>query len=118
MKLWILPMSVSMVTFSFFTYTLSFNVCSCVIPIIEKKDILGISSSCFLFGTSFYSLHSFKSLIDVIDSFSTSQLYNYLLLHLFLGDHLSSQYLHFFNHLLSRPSSIKGGGTYLLYLST
>jgi hypothetical protein len=53
----------------------------------------------------------------VIDSFSASQVYNFLLLHLCPGDHLSSQYLHLFTHFLSGSSSLKGGGTYLLDLS-
>jgi hypothetical protein len=111
MKLWVFLVSTSMVTFSFF------NVHGCAILVIATRDILGISSLGSVFGTSFSSLHSSKSLLDVIDSFFALQVYNLLLLHLFSGDHLSSQYLHLFTHFLSGSSSLKGGDTYLLNLS-
>jgi len=102
-----------MVTFSFFTCPLNFNVFGCVIHVIAVRVILGMSSSGSIFGISFSSLPSFEPLLYVIDSFSALQEYIFLLLHLCLGDHLSSQYLHLFNHLLSGSYSLKGGGTHL-----
>jgi hypothetical protein len=120
MKLWVLPVSTRMVTFSFFMCPFSFNVCGCVILVIAARDILGITSSGSVLGESSSSLPSLsESLSDVSDSFSASQVYSFLLLNLCPGDHLSPQFLHLFPHLLSGSCcplspSLNGGGIYLL----
>jgi hypothetical protein len=86
MKLWVLPVSTRMVTFSFFTCPLSFNVCGFAIHFIAARDILGMASSESVLGTSYsFLLSSSQSLSDVSDSFSSSQVYSFLLLHLCTG---------------------------------
>ena len=49
----------------------------------------------------FFLFSLFDSLLDESDSFSTLQVYNFLLMHLCPGTQLYPQYLHLFTHFLS-----------------
>ena len=77
-KLWVLLVSTSTVTFSFFICPFSFSVCGWLIPVMDSREILGVSSiSNAVFRVASSSLSS--SLYLLITSTTASHFYNTIL---------------------------------------
>jgi hypothetical protein len=105
-KLWVLPVSISIVTLSFLICPFNLRVCGWVMHVMATSNILGVLFS-MSFEVSFWKF-SISSFIDSVESdsssFSTSQVYNFFELssiwHLCLGSHFSPHHLHFPSFIL------------------
>ena len=97
-KLWVLSISISTVTFSFFIFPFSLSVCGWIILAMVFRDILGVSStlitifwvssSSFFDSSSSYPLFSSSMQVNRFFELSPEQ-------DLYLASHLSLHRLHF-----------------------